>query len=141
VNGGLPVPGFVRAVVRSAWIDWAIRAALALPFAASVLAKFGNWPGAVAEAAALGFGYPVPVAAATVATQFVGCVLLFTRRLCWLGAGMLAVFTACATLVAHAFWTLQGAERIAQMNTCFEHVAIIGGFAAVAVLAHRTCAG
>jgi hypothetical protein len=26
------------------------------------------------------------------------------------------------------------------MNTCFEHVAIIGGFAAVAVLVHRTCA-
>lgn len=134
----LPVPGLVRAVARSAWIDWAIRAALALPFAASVFAKLGDWPGAVAESAALGFGHPALIAAATVATQFAGCVLLFTRRLCWLGAGMLAVFTACATLLAHAFWTLQGAERIAQMNTFFEHVAIIGGFAAVAVLVHRT---
>ena len=134
-----PVPGFVRAVVRSTWIAWAIRAALALPFAASVIAKLGNWPGAVAESVALGFGHPVWIAAATIATQAIGCVLLFTRRLCWLGAGMLAVFTACATLVAHAFWTLQGTERIAQMNTCFEHVAIIGGFAALAVLVHRTC--
>jgi transmembrane protein len=137
---GLPVPGFVQAVAQSAWIAWVIRAALALPFAASVVAKLGNWPGAVAESAALGFGHPVLVAAATVATQLVGCVLLFTRRLCWLGAGMLAVFTACATLLAHAFWALQGSARIAQMNTFFEHVAIIGGFAAVAVLVHRAWA-
>jgi uncharacterized membrane protein YphA (DoxX/SURF4 family) len=132
------VPAFVRAVVRSGWIAWAIRVALALPFAASVVAKLGNWPGAVAESVALGFGHPVAIAAATVATQLVGCLLLFTRRLCWLGAGMLAVFTACATLVAHAFWQMHGPERIAQMNTCFEHVAIIGGFAALAVMVHRT---
>jgi uncharacterized membrane protein YphA (DoxX/SURF4 family) len=135
-----PIPGFVRAVVRSSWIDWAIRAALALPFAASVVAKLGDWPGAVAESIALGFSHPASITAATIATQAIGCVLLFTRRLCWLGAGVLAVFTACATLVAHAFWTMQGAERIAQMNTCFEHVAIIGGLAAAAVLAHRACA-
>lgn len=131
------MPALIRSVMRSTWIAWVARAALALPFAASVVAKLGDWPGAVAESVALGFGHPAPVAAATVATQLVGCLLLFTRRLCWLGAGMLAVFTACATLVAHAFWRLQGAERIAQMNTCFEHVAIIGGFAALAVMVHR----
>jgi len=113
------------------------RLALASPFLISGVVKLADWKGAVAEAAALGLGAPAVVAAATIATQLIGSALFLNRRLAWLGAGMLAVFTAIATLIAHAFWTAQGAEAGRQMATFFEHVAIIGGFAAAAILADR----
>ena len=120
-------------------LDWPgtvllVRLGLAAPFAVSGLSKLLDWPGAVAEAAALGIGAPALVAGATVATQLLGSILLLTTRWCWLGAGILSVFTAIATLIAHAFWLDEGAERIHQMATFLEHVAIIAGFAGAAIL-------
>jgi uncharacterized membrane protein YphA (DoxX/SURF4 family) len=47
---------------------------------------------------------------------------------------MLAVFTAIATLLAHAFWLDAGAEKAAQMDAFFEHAAIIGGFMLLALV-------
>ncbi len=124
----------VAAILDAPATVWAIRAGLVAPFAISAIAKLLHWPGAVTEAGALGFSAPAAVAAATIATQAVGSALVLTDRWCWLGAGILAVFTALATLVAHAFWLAEGPERAHQMATFFEHVAIIAGFAAIAVL-------
>jgi uncharacterized membrane protein YphA (DoxX/SURF4 family) len=115
-----------------------LRIAMASPFAISGIGKLLDWQGAVAEASALVPSAPALVAMGTIVTQLLGSALLFSRRLCWLGAGMLAVFTAIATLIAHAFWQAEGAERVHQMATFFEHVAILGGFAGVAVLVNGT---
>ncbi|RAI02553.1 DoxX family protein [Acuticoccus sediminis] len=125
----------------SAILDWPgtallVRVGLALPFAVSGVVKLLDWPGAVAEAAALGFAAPALVAAATIATQLVGSALLLSVRWCWLGAGILAVFTAAATVIAHAFWAADGAERAHQLATFLEHVAIVAGLAAAAILAN-----
>jgi hypothetical protein len=46
----------------------------------------------------------------------------------WLGAGALGCLTAVAMLAADKFWTKSGAERVAQANTCLEHLGLIGGF-------------
>lgn len=133
-------PGPIQAVIDWPGAGWLARLALAAPFLTSGVAKLMDWPGAVAEAAALGLGAPALVVAATILTQLGGSALFLGRRLCWLGAGVLAVFTVIATLIAHAFWRAEGMERAHQMATFFEHVAIVGGFAAAAILVHRATA-
>ena len=130
-------PAPIAAIVAWPVAPLLARLALASPFLISSVVKLADWKGAVAEAAGLGLGAPAIIAAATIATQLVGSALFLNRRLAWLGAGMLAVFTAIATLIAHAFWRAVGAEAAHQMATFFEHVAIIGGFAAAAILADR----
>jgi uncharacterized membrane protein YphA (DoxX/SURF4 family) len=37
--------------------------------------------------------------------------------------------------MAHPFWTLDGIERVRELNTFLEHLAIIAGFVLVAILA------
>lgn len=110
------------------------RLALATPFALSGISKLLDFSGTVHEITALGLMAPTLVAAATIATQLGGSILFLTRRLCWLGAGLLSVFTLLATLVAHAFWQFDGIERVQHLRTFCEHIAIIGGFIAAAIL-------
>jgi transmembrane protein len=49
-------------------------------------------------------------------------------------AGALGVFTALATMMVHRFWALDGIERVRELNTFLEHLAIIAGFVLVAIL-------
>lgn len=111
------------------------RACLVAPFAVSGLVKLADWPGALHEAAALvPSAPPLLIAAATIFVQLVGSALVFVRSWSWLGAGMLAVFTALATLIAHAFWAVPAAARPMEMAAFFEHAAIIGGFILLALV-------
>jgi uncharacterized membrane protein YphA (DoxX/SURF4 family) len=84
---------------------------------------------------ALALWVPEITLAAVIATQICGSLLLLTQRWAWLGAGMLAVFTVVATIIAHPFWLLQGADFIRQLTTFLEHVAIVSGLGAAAILA------
>lgn len=132
-----PAPAPIAALLDWPGTAWLARLALAAPFAVSGLVKLTDFNGAVAEAAGLGLGLPVLVAVAVIVTQLGGSALFLTRRWCWLGAGLLAGFTVVATLLAHAFWTYDGPDRARQTATFLEHLAIVGGFAAAAVLTHR----
>jgi transmembrane protein len=114
------------------------RLALAAPFVVSGSAKLMNFTGAAGEVAGLGLQPAGPIAAAIILTQPSGSTLFMTRSFCWLGAGVLAAFTVLATLLAHSFWSFDGPDRGHQKATFFEHVAIIGGFAAAAIAAHRS---
>jgi uncharacterized membrane protein YphA (DoxX/SURF4 family) len=113
------------------------RVLLTLPYWWSGLFKLFDFHAAVMESAALNLPHPELIAVTTVVVQLVGSLLVVTDRHLWLGAGVLAVFTALATLVAHAFWTLQGAARYEQMNTFLEHVALIAAFATAAIASRR----
>lgn len=113
----------------------AVRLALASPFAASAIAKAADWPSTVAEFSSLGLWFPEASAAATIIVQFLGSLLLLTRRWTWAGAGLLAAFTVLATIVAHPFWAFPQGERIRQLMTFLEHVALTGGLIASAMLA------
>jgi uncharacterized membrane protein YphA (DoxX/SURF4 family) len=112
-----------------------LRAALASPFLASGLFKLSDWNAGLAEFAALALWVPEITLVAVIATQICGSLLLLTQRWAWLGAGMLAVFTVVATIIAHPFWFLQGADFIRQLTTFLEHVAIVSGLGAAAILA------
>jgi transmembrane protein len=48
--------------------------------------------------------------------------------------GALGVFTALATLMAHRFWSFDGIERVRELNTFLEHLAMIAGLVLVAIL-------
>lgn len=113
------------------------RVLLTLPYWWSGLSKLFDFHAAVMENAALNLPHPELIAAATVVVQLVGSLLVITDWYLWLGAGALAGFTAIATLVAHAFWTLQGATRYEQMNAFLEHIALIAAFATAAIASRR----
>lgn len=131
----LPTP--VARLLELPGLDYLFRLALASPFLISGVVKLLDFSGATAEVAGLGVQPAVPFAALVIVTQLVGSVLFLTRRWCWLGAGLLAGFTVVATLLAHAFWGLDGPERGRQTATFFEHVAIVGGLAVAALYAAR----
>ncbi len=107
-------------------------AAIAAPFVASGIGKLVDFPGAVAEAKALGLSPPAPVAAAVIAVQLGGAALLFAPGLAWIGAGLLAGFTLAATLIAHRWWTMAGPARRVNQTAFWEHAAIAGGLVLLA---------
>jgi hypothetical protein len=72
--------------------------------------------------------------ALTILVQLGGSLPVILNRWTWLGAGALGVFTALATVTAHRFWTLDGIERVRELNIFLEHLAIIAGFVLVAIL-------
>jgi len=110
------------------------RLCLASAFIQSGISKLIDFQGAMDEMQHFGLPHPGLFAAAVILTQLGGSALLLTRRYCWLGAGILAVFTVMATLMAHRFWQFDGADRIHQTTTFFEHLGLVGGFALAALL-------
>jgi transmembrane protein len=108
--------------------------ALASPFVISGVVKSFDFQMAINEVAQLGLRPERLLAVAVIVTQIGGSVLFLTRRFCWLGSGILAVFTILATLLAHRFWVFTGLDLIHEIITFFEHIAIFGGFIIGAVL-------
>jgi len=121
---------FLRAPATAA----AARIVLCLPFWWSGLTKLLAFSGGTAEMAALGLEPAWLFNALTIFVQLGGSLLVILNRWTWLGAGALGVFTALATVLAHQFWTPDGIERVRELNTFLEHLAIIAGFVLVAIL-------
>ena len=121
---------FLRAPVTAA----ATRIVLCLPFLWSGLSKLLDFSGGTAEMAALGLAPAWLFNALTIFVQLGGSLLVILNFWTWLGAGALGVFTALATVLAHQFWTLEGFERVRELNTFLEHLAIIAGFVLVATI-------
>lgn len=94
--------------------------------------KLLDFPGAVAEVRHFGLAPAVPIAVATIVTEFAGPALILSGRLRWLGALWLAGFTAVATVVANRFWELPMPDRQMAANGFFEHLGLVGGFLLVA---------
>ena len=120
--------------LRSPATAAATRVVLCLPFWWSGLSKLLDFPAGTAEMAALGLEPAWQFNALTVFVQLGGSLLVILNRRTWLGAGALGVFTALATVLAHQFWTLDGIERVRELNTFLEHLAIIAGLVLVAIL-------
>jgi uncharacterized membrane protein YphA (DoxX/SURF4 family) len=110
------------------------RSALASAFLISGIGKSLDFSGTLAEVGGLiSFAPAIPIAVAVIATQLCGSLLLIFggglgRRI---GAAWLAAFTLAATLLAHNFWSTDGAVQQQEMNVFFEHLGLIGGFALV----------
>lgn len=116
--------------------SFAARLALVSPFLVSGILKSSDFSGAVTEVRGLiGFEPAALVAALVIATQLGGSILvLIGGRAAWIGALLLAGFTALATLLAHSFWTKTGIEQGRDLATFFEHLGLIGGFLLAAIV-------
>ncbi|QRM33826.1 DoxX family protein [Microvirga sp. VF16] len=127
------VPRLIAWVLELPALDLVARLGLASPFLMSGVVKLIDFTGALKEVAELGLKPAGPFAAAVIVTQLGGSLLFLTSRYCWLGAGILAGFTILATLLAHPFWAFEGSDRGRHTATFFEHVAIVGGLAMMAL--------
>lgn len=128
-------PRFVEAILSWPWTGFIARLLLVSAYLLGGVVKLTDWRGAVAEQAHFGLNPPALFAALTIAVELVGSLLILFKRLVWLGAGMLGVFTGFAALTANAFWTMPaGHERFVATNAFFEHLGLIGGFVLLAIV-------
>lgn len=130
-----PDPRFVDALLdwRATWL--LARLALVSAYLLGAIVKLSDWSAAVAEQAHFGMAPPEVWAAATIAVELIGPLLILSGRLVWLGAGMLGVFTFLAAITATAFWAMPaGQARFMATNAFFEHIGLIGGFILVALV-------
>lgn len=130
-------PRFVAVLLNWPGTAFLARLALTGPYLLGGIMKLTDWQGAVAEQAHFGMQPAALFAAATIAVELVGPVLILADRLAWLGAGMLGVFTLLAAMVANAFWGMDGQDRFMAMNAFFEHLGLVGGFVLIAILSPR----
>lgn len=131
-------PAPIAALLKRPSFNLLARVLLTLPYGWSGFAKLADLPAALAEAEHLGLRPAALVVAATILVQLGGAVLVILGRWTWLGAGMLGVFTALATLIAHPFWTVgDPMERFHARNTFLEHIALVAGLMLAAILADR----
>lgn len=134
----MTAPRFVDAILdwRPTW--FLARLALVSAYLLGGVVKLSDWPAAVAEQAHFGMAPPAFWAALTIGIELIGPMLILTSRLVWLGAGMLGIFTLFAATTANAFWAMPtGQERFMAINAFFEHIGLIGGFIAIAMIAAR----
>jgi len=105
-------------------------AALFVLFGYSKLTGFSGTVGYMASV-----GAPAPTLSAIIAVVmefFVGLLILagfFTRPL----AVLLALYTIGTAVIGHHFWTMTGADQMANMINFYKNVSIAGGLLALAV--------
>jgi uncharacterized membrane protein YphA (DoxX/SURF4 family) len=104
------------------------RICLSAVFLYSGFTKLLDLPAGYAEVAGLGLPFPWIALAATLVVQIGGGLMVLVGWRARFGAFLLAGFTIVATLWAHGFWSVSGAERVRQLTTSREHRAIVGGF-------------
>jgi uncharacterized membrane protein YphA (DoxX/SURF4 family) len=127
------MPRFVDAILAWRGTSFVARLALVSAYLVGGFAKLTDWPAAIAEQAHFGLRSPALWAAATIAVELMGPLLVLIGRLTWLGAGMLGVFTLIAACIANDFWAMTGQARFMAFNAFFEHLGLVGGFVLVAM--------
>ena len=109
------------------------RVCLAAVFLYSGVTKAIDWPGTVAEMKFFNLPVPPLTAAVTVIWQLGGGLSVLSGVWAQTGAVALGVFTVIATMMGHGFWRHEGAEFKQHLNISLEHLAIVGGFVALAL--------
>jgi putative oxidoreductase len=89
--------------------------------------KLTDFSGTAAYMASEGLPFPMLAAAVVILMEFfVGLAIVlgfYTRPL----ALLLALYTLGTALIGHHYWTMAGAERMANAINFYKNVAIIGG--------------
>ena len=110
-----------------------LRLLLTFPFWESGLTKLFDFSGGMGEMAHFGLEPAGLFNAATVVVQLGATLLVLSRKLSWLGAGALIVFTALTIPLVHHFWSLQGGEHLNALHMATEHVALMAALAFLAL--------
>lgn len=123
---------FIESITGSRVFGFAARLVLTSMFWLSGIAKLADFNAGVGEMVHFGLEPPALFNIATAITQIVGSALIVANRWTWLGAGMLAVFTALTIPIAHSFWTMQEPMRTIEFHIVMEHITVIGALMVVA---------
>ncbi|KNY13324.1 DoxX family protein [Shinella sp. SUS2] len=122
----------VENITGSRVFGFLARTVLTSMFWLSGIAKLADFNAGVAEMAHFGLEPATGFNIAVAITQLVGSALIIANRWTWLGAGMLAVFTALTIPIAHNFWTMQEPIRTIEFYVVMEHITVIGALMVVA---------
>jgi uncharacterized membrane protein YphA (DoxX/SURF4 family) len=132
-----PDPDWVDVVLEWRW-TWPIaRGMLTWLFIIAAIVEIEDFRAAVAAQAHFGMYPPMFWAVVTIIVQITGSVIIISGRRIWLGAGILAVFTASTNVVAHRFREFSGQDIFEFRNEFFEHLGLVGGLVLVAILAEE----
>ncbi|GLK71814.1 DoxX family protein [Ancylobacter dichloromethanicus] len=114
------------------------RLLITAPFWLSGISKSLNFDDGVAEMARAGLEPAIGFNMATIAVQLAASLLIISGRQVWLGAAMLAAFTGLTVPLVHHFWAMtEEPFRTIAFHTAVEHIGLIGGLLAVALLSLR----
>jgi transmembrane protein len=128
----------ITKLLRTPVMAWLARILLTSPFWTSGLSKLFLFDDGVAEMARVGLEPAAGFNIATIFVQLTGSALIIVNRAAWLGAGALGVFTGLTILLVHRFWAIaEEPFRTIALHVSSEHVGMIGGLLAVAILSAR----
>jgi putative oxidoreductase len=103
------------------------RILLAVMFVIAGVGKIGGFDGTVGYIASKGLPLPAVLAAGTVALEIVaGAALIVGYKARW-AALALAVFTALATVIFHAYWAMPVEQQMVQRLMFLKNLAVTGG--------------
>jgi transmembrane protein len=130
-------PALIVRILEARVTVYLARLCLTLPFWWSGVDKLLHPHAALAEIQGLGLPSSWLLYGLLLITQLGGSLAIIFNRYAWLGAGALGVFTGIVTYMAHAFWTLQGPARFAEMNDFLEHISLMAGMVFGALHCHE----
>lgn len=130
-------PAPIAALLDSRAFRVFARLVLTFIFWGAALGKIADYPGTLAEMTHFGLAPAGLFAPLVIVTLLAGSVLVILDRMAWLGYGILAVFVALTIPIAHAFWRMEGMDRIREFHVFVEHISLIGGLMIGAILSRR----
>ena len=108
------------------------RILLALLFVPAGFSKIGGFAGTVGYIASKGVPLPELAAAAAVGVELgLGLLLLVGWQTRWAALGI-ALFTVVITFIFHNFWAVPAEQVMAQQQSFFKNIAVVGGLLTVA---------
>jgi transmembrane protein len=131
-------PAFIDDILAARTTTLLARVAMTLPFWWSGFDKMLHPAAALSEIHSIGLPSSMLLYGLLLLVQIGGSFAIIVNRYAWLGAGALAVFTGIVTVLAHAFWRLEGAARADELNVFMEHIALIAGLAFTAMQSQVT---
>ena len=108
------------------------RVLLALLFIPAGFSKIGGFTGTVGYIASKGVPFPELAAAAAIGVELgLGLLLLVGWQTRWAALGI-AFFTVVITFIFHNFWAVPVEQVMAQQQSFFKNIAVVGGLLTVA---------
>lgn len=124
----------IHSMLESRWFWLLTRILMAVVFLSSGLAKLLDFDGGITEMTRAGLAPAALFNWLTIITLLGGSILMLLDRAVWLAAAALATFLLLTIVIVHHFWSLPEPQAISSMHIALEHVSLIGGLFAAAIV-------
>jgi transmembrane protein len=132
------VPNILVRLLDAPWFLVFARIVVSFVFWGAGLAKLIDFKGGVAEMTMFNLPSPTAMNIFVIVTLLIGSLLVILNKFVWLGAGMLATFTALTIPLVHRFWALPEPQATMAFHTATEHVSLIGALMILSILSRYT---